>query len=315
MRSPKISIVLCTCNGEAYLRGQIDSLLAQTYPFHELIVQDDCSTDSTGHIIRSYQQRYPERDIRFYANPQRMGFNKNFLTALQRAEGDYIACCDQDDIWVENKLETLVREMGDCPLIFHNSWVTGNRAKAYPLYGQPLPECFPSLYAALYPRAYGHQILFRKDVLERTKPFGGYNVSYDYLLFTLASSMGRVRYLHTPLVYWRRHEEAATYNAHPHKAGKWEGYLRAIRALRQSGNRQSTRLYFSLLQQIPFYDNAAQQAVRLLAKGNLRGILSACLLCLRHRQEAAPGAQGAVQRLRAFFLPLFFIRDHGRYII
>ena len=315
MRSPKISIVLCTCNGEAYLRGQIDSLLAQTYPFHELIVQDDCSTDSTGHIIRSYQQRYPERDIRFYANPQRMGFNKNFLTALQRAGGDYIACCDQDDIWVENKLETLVREMGDCPLIFHNSWVTGNRAKAYPLYGQPLPECFPSLYAALYPRAYGHQILFRKDVLERTRPFWGYNVSYDYLLFTLASSMGRVRYLHTPLVYWRRHEEAATYNAHPHKAGKWEGYLRAIRALRQSGNRQSTRLYFSLLQQIPFYDNAAQQAVRLLAKGNLRGILSACLLCLRHRQEAAPGAQGAVQRLRAFFLPLFFVRDHGRYII
>ena len=315
MRSPKISIILCTCNGEAYLRGQIDSLLAQTYPFHELIVQDDCSTDSTGHIIRSYQQRYPERDIRFYANPQRMGFNKNFLTALQRAEGDYIACCDQDDIWVENKLETLVREMGDCPLIFHNSWVTGNRAKAYPLYGQPLPECFPSLYAALYPRAYGHQILFRKDVLERTRPFWGYNVSYDYLLFILASSMGRVRYLHTPLVYWRRHEEAATYNAHPHKAGKWEGYLRAIRALRQSGNRQSTRLYFSLLQQIPFYDNAAQQAVRLLAKGNLRGILSACLLCLRHRQEAAPGAQGAVQRLRAFFLPLFFIRDHGRYII
>ena len=121
MRSPKISIVLCTCNGEAYLRGQIDSLLAQTYPFHELIVQDDCSTDSTGHIIRSYQQRYPERNIRFYANPQRMGFNKNFLTALQRAEGDYIACCDQDDIWVENKLETLVREMGDCPLIFHTS--------------------------------------------------------------------------------------------------------------------------------------------------------------------------------------------------
>lgn len=315
MRSPKISIVLCTCNGEAYLHGQIDSLLAQTYPFHELIVQDDCSTDSTGHIIRSYQQRYPERDIRFYANPQRMGFNKNFLTALQRAEGDYIACCDQDDIWVENKLETLVREMGDCPLIFHNSWVTGNRAKAYPLYGQPLPECFPPLYAALYPRAYGHQILFRKDVLERTRPFWGYNVSYDYLLFTLASSMGRVRYLHAPLVYWRRHEEAATYNAHPHKAGKWEGYIRAILALRQSGNRQSTRLYFSLLQQIPFYDNAAQQAVRLLAKGNLRGILSACLLCLRHRQEAAPGAQGAVQRLRAFFLPLFFIRDHGRYII
>ena len=185
------------------------------------------------------------------------------------------------------------------------------------IYGSFIEHLGRAVYGGIYQP--GHPTAdeegFRKDVLERTKPFGGYNVSYDYLLFTLASSMGRVRYLHAPLVYWRRHEEAATYNDHPHKAGKWEGYLRAIRALRQSGNRQSTRLYFSLLQQIPFYDNAAQQAVRLLAKGNLRGILSACLLCLRHRQEAAPGAHGAVQRLRAFFLPLFFIRDHGRYII
>ena len=315
MRTRKISFILCTYNGEAYLREQIDSLLAQTYPFYELIVQDDCSTDSTGHIVHTYEQQYPDRNIHFYANPRRLGFNRNFLTALQRAGGDYIACCDQDDIWLPDKLETLMREIGDSPLIFHNSYVMDGSPKPRLLYATPLPTSFPTLCAILYPRAYGHQMLFRQEVRGGLKPFEGYDVSYDYLLFTLAGGMGRVRYLHTPLVYWRRHEEAATYNAHPHKAGKWEGYLRAIRALRQSGNRQSTRLYFSLLQQIPFYDNAAQQAVRLLAKGNLRGILSACLLCLRHRQEAAPGVRGAVQCLRAFFLPLAFIRDHGRYII
>ena len=53
----------------------------------------------------------------------------------------------------------------------------------------------------------------------------------------------------------------------------------------------------------------------LVSSSDLGARLSACLLCLRHRQEAAPGVQGAVQCLRAFFLPLAFIRDHGRYII
>ena len=315
MNPKKISIVLCTCNGAAYLREQIDSLLAQTYPFHELIVQDDCSTDDTGRIVHAYRQQYPERNIRFFGNRQQLGFNRNFLSALQRATGDYIACCDQDDIWMPDKLETLMREMGDSPLIFHNSLVTDGHAKAYPLYAHPLPAEFPPLAAALYPRAYGHQLLCRRDVLERLDPFMDKNVSYDYLLFTLASSIGPVRYLHTPLVQWRRHEEAATFRADTRKAGKWEGYRRAISSLWQRENRLSTARYFSLLQQVPFYDATARQAVRLMAKGDLRGILRASVLCLRHKREAAPGVPGLVQSLRAFFLPLFFIRDHGRYII
>ena len=315
MNTPKISIVLCTYNGEAYLREQIDSLLAQTYPFYELIVQDDCSTDSTGHIVRTYQQQWPDRNIRFYVNPQRLGFNRNFLTALQRAGGYCIACCDQDDIWLPDKLQILVQEMGSSPLIFHNSLVMDNSANARPLYRQPLPPEFPPLCAALYPRAYGHQILFRQEVRERLKPFQGYNVSYDYLLFTLAGSMGTVRYLHTPLVRWRRHEGAATYRGNAKGTGKWSGYAQAIRALWQAGNRRRTALYFSLLGQVPFQDPLAMRAVRLMARGSLAGIISACLLCLRHRREAVPGAGGAVRCLRAFFLPLTFIRDHGRYII
>lgn len=315
MRTRKISIILCTYNGEAYLREQIDSLLAQTYPFYELIVQDDCSTDGTGQIVHTYGEQYPDRNIRFHANPRRLGFNRNFLTALQRATGEYIACCDQDDIWLPDKLETLMREIGDSPLIFHNSYVMDGSPKPRLLYATPLPASSPPLCAMLYPRAYGHQMLFRQEVRGGLKPFMDYDVSYDYLLFTLAGGMGRVRYLHTPLVRWRRHEEAATYRSDAPKASKWHGYLQAIRALWKADNRRRTTLYFSLLGQVPFRDDTAGQAVRLMAKGSLWGILSACLLCLRHRQEATPGVQGAVQWLRAFFLPLAFIRDHGRYII
>lgn len=92
-----VSIVMCTYNGEQFLREQLDSILAQTYPIHELIIQDDCSTDHTADIVREYARQYPF--IRFHANISNLGFNRNFQDALSKAEGDYIAIADQDDIW------------------------------------------------------------------------------------------------------------------------------------------------------------------------------------------------------------------------
>ena len=44
----KISVVMCTYNGARFIREQLDSILNQTYPIYELIVQDDCSTDENG---------------------------------------------------------------------------------------------------------------------------------------------------------------------------------------------------------------------------------------------------------------------------
>ena len=113
----RISVIMCTYNGAAYLGEQLDSLRTQTLPPHELVVQDDGSTDGTMDLLRDYQQRHPGLRIRLFANPERLGYNRNFLTAVQRAEGDLIACCDQDDVWHADKLEVLARELGDAPLV------------------------------------------------------------------------------------------------------------------------------------------------------------------------------------------------------
>ena len=67
----KVSVVMCTYNGGRYLRQQIDSILAQTYPVDELIVQDDCSTDDTVAIVREYAKIYPF--IRVYVNDNYAG--------------------------------------------------------------------------------------------------------------------------------------------------------------------------------------------------------------------------------------------------
>ena len=55
----RVSVVMCTYNGERYLREQLDSIVQQTYPIYEMIVQDDCSTDETMVIVCDYARRYP----------------------------------------------------------------------------------------------------------------------------------------------------------------------------------------------------------------------------------------------------------------
>ena len=314
----KISVIMCTYNGAAYLSEQLDSLRTQTLPPYELVVQDDGSTDGTMDLLRDYQQRYPGLRIRLFANPERVGYNRNFLTAVQRAGGDFIACCDQDDVWHADKLETLAREIGDAPLVFHNSTLmTNDRRELGLLHTRPLPPLIPSLGAALYPRAYGHQIMFRRELLPALARFVNDEISYDYLIYTVAAAQGPLHYVHQSLVQWRRHTAATTFNPSARKSGKWDGYLRAVEALRLPDNRERTRRYFSVLaERVAFSSPQLTKAVNRMARGSLGSLLSVCRLCLKHNREAAPDVQGKMtRRLRAFFLPLFFVRDHGRYII
>ncbi len=106
-----VSIVLCTYNGAQFLREQLDSIVKQTYPIYELIIQDDCSTDATTVIIEEYKERFPF--IKFTKNDTNKGINFNFFSAINRATGDYIAISDQDDIWELDKIEKQINRIGN----------------------------------------------------------------------------------------------------------------------------------------------------------------------------------------------------------
>ena len=88
---------MCTCNGEVYLREQLDSILAQTLPPNELIVCDDASTDGTLAILESFKETCPFT-VTIVANKDRVGVGKNFESAIERCSGDIIFLADQDDI-------------------------------------------------------------------------------------------------------------------------------------------------------------------------------------------------------------------------
>ena len=99
----KISVVMTTYNGEQFLEQQINSVLLQTLQPSEIIVCDDGSTDDTVKILERFSQ-HP--GFTFYRNETRLGVVENFKKAVSfTTAGNYIALCDQDDIWLPEKLE------------------------------------------------------------------------------------------------------------------------------------------------------------------------------------------------------------------
>jgi glycosyltransferase involved in cell wall biosynthesis len=117
----KVSVVMCTFNGEKFINEQLDSILNQTYSLYEIIVQDDCSTDKTFEILKDYEKRFDI--LKVYKNIKNIGVHKNFLSAYLKATGDYIAPSDQDDIWEPNKVEFLLNIIGDKLLAHSQSLV------------------------------------------------------------------------------------------------------------------------------------------------------------------------------------------------
>jgi glycosyltransferase involved in cell wall biosynthesis len=81
--SPLISIVMATYNGEKYLREQVDSLLAQSYPTLEFIFVDDASSDSSIAILQEYASQ--DERIRLVTNPENQGLLATFETGIRAA--------------------------------------------------------------------------------------------------------------------------------------------------------------------------------------------------------------------------------------
>lgn len=105
-----------TYNGAEYIREQLDSILSQTYPLKEIIIQDDGSTDDTVAICTAYAEKFPI--IHFSRNASNLGFNQNFKSAAMKATGDFVAFSDQDDVWFPTKIEKQVAAIDNHDICF-----------------------------------------------------------------------------------------------------------------------------------------------------------------------------------------------------
>lgn len=218
-----VSIVLCTHNGAKYIREQLNSILAQTYPLYEIIVQDDHSTDNTVEILQEYASRH--NIIKVFQNDSERGVNGNFVSAMQRATGEYIAISDQDDIWETDKIENQVNSIGNnllCSGFSHPFSTDGSFAyfDHRKRNVNVVRMCFLGLP--------GHTLLFRRELINMLPPLEHsifkYSM-YDAALSIVAAAHKNIVFIDKILVNFRRHSAATTYNDYKKSLPSWQNAL------------------------------------------------------------------------------------------
>lgn len=110
MNYENVAVLLCTYNGEAFIREQLDSIIAQDHRNWRIFVSDDGSTDNTLIIIKEYQKYLGKDKIELLSGPKK-GFSWNFINLIESCgEGySYYALSDQDDAWMPNKLSKSIQ--------------------------------------------------------------------------------------------------------------------------------------------------------------------------------------------------------------
>ena len=204
LRQPleRVSIVMCTYNGEKYIREQLDSLLLQTFPIYEIVVQDDGSTDDTWSILLQYAEMHTH--IKLFRNQVNLGVNQNFLSAFKKATGDYIAISDQDDVWKSEKVETCMKEFasGNYTLVYTDSYITDENLAVQYTTNFTHFSLDDVVWMGVAP---GHSMVFKRSILEKIKNFDQIDFIYDWLINLVAVASGNVKKTKQPLTYWRKH--------------------------------------------------------------------------------------------------------------
>jgi glycosyltransferase involved in cell wall biosynthesis len=207
----KISIALCTYNGEKHLREQLKSLEEQTLKADEVVICDDNSSDNTIQIINEYLDKL---NIKLTVNKTNLGVTKNFEQAISLCEGDIIFLCDQDDVWDKNKIKIMAEKMQDekvglccCdgiitdsnlnPLSNYTLWNTSGLDKVnldkFNAYNLINNYCFTGMAMAF--KSY-----LKKYILPISK-----NAVHDEWIAFISVCISKVAFVEEKLVFYRQH--------------------------------------------------------------------------------------------------------------
>lgn len=106
----KVSIAMTAYNGEKYIIQQLESIVHQTYNIDEIIISDDCSKDNSVLLLKKYiANNKLSNKCMIIENEFNKGFINNFFSCIEKSTGDIIFMADQDDIWLPNKVEKMVK--------------------------------------------------------------------------------------------------------------------------------------------------------------------------------------------------------------
>lgn len=238
----KISVVLATYNGEKYIKKQLESILFQTRKPDEVIICDDRSTDKTPEICKNFIEQNSLFNWHYYTNGKNLGFCLNFFGAMEKASGDIIFLCDQDDIWVQDKCEKMAAVMEKNSDIY----CLASRYDIIDENGDALPQSsvryaefsesaetedisVESLIGCSYIR--GFSICCSARLKEYLKPIDLKDLlAHDWLISIISAGLGRAVFYNKILTHYRSHGSNASLSAKRSRRRRIDGLCQSVEA-------------------------------------------------------------------------------------
>jgi glycosyltransferase involved in cell wall biosynthesis len=213
-----IDILLATYNGEAWLEEQIDSLLAQEFRDWRLLARDDGSSDRTVELLQSYANRFPGKILILPNHGDNLGPCGNFTKLLEFSNADYVMFCDQDDIWLPEKIGVTLVKMQEMeaahglatPFLVHTDFkLVDEKLQVFAESGWQYQKTEPKRMALnrllVQNVATGCTVMINRTLREIARPIPPGALMHDWWLALVASVFGKIGQLAQPTMLYRQH--------------------------------------------------------------------------------------------------------------
>lgn len=198
----KISVCIATYNGHRHIAEQIGSILKILPDDSEIIISDDLSTDNTINIINEFK----DDRIKIFQNTSK-GVNRNFNNCLEHSKGDIIFLCDQDDVWMSNKISLCILALKTSSCVMHNAILTDESLNdsGHTLF-EKIKNSNGVVSNIIRNRFTGCCMAFRRELLDKIIPIPDTKYFFhDQWIGMICMIYGSVAYIEEPCMLFRRH--------------------------------------------------------------------------------------------------------------
>lgn len=204
-----ISVVLAAYKGEKYIEEQVISILSQLGANDELIISDDYPSGNTFSSIENIIKS--DSRVRYIHGPGK-GLIKNFEYAIMKSKGDYIFLSDQDDVWIDGKVNAVMDEFeSGADVVLHDAVITDSDLKPTGDTAFKLNNARNGVISNIIKNSFqGSCMAFRSTLKPHILPFPDKLPMHDQWIGIIGEKYGKVHLLNKPYILYRRHEDAVS---------------------------------------------------------------------------------------------------------
>ena len=214
-----VEILLATYNGEKFLSEQLESILNQTHKNIKIVICDDGSTDNTNKIIEEYIKNHKNIFRRIEKSPEEIrGAKESFGALIRSSTEDYVMFCDQDDVWLPNKIEATLTRMKNeekksgskTPILIHTDLLVVdeklNVINHSFFKSQKIQNNNQTIAAAIIKNnVTGCTIMINKALISKIGKIPNAAIMHDWWLLLLGLTFGKILLVNEPLIKYRQH--------------------------------------------------------------------------------------------------------------